>query len=208
MARSRQARCPPARLAKGTRACLCGAIVTGAENTRRGRRGPGGASQERSFPAAGTERGRGRRALLARAARGPDPATAGGATARRCGSRGAGEGDPPPPRPPPRPPGARARPPRPGLGGFGGAGSRLSERGGGRPVKPGPEPGADGVGAARRAGAARGLRGRGRRRARSGIAPPACGEVSADQARVRCPPGLGRSASSAGAARPAAARNL
>lgn len=101
------------------------------------------------FPGRGRGHGQGKQSPPARAARGPrtgDRAAAGGAATRgfrACNAGGQG---------PATPAGARARrgPHAPGRGGLGGASSLLGERGDGRPVKPGPESGANGVGEARR----------------------------------------------------------
>lgn len=99
MARPRPARCPPARLAKGTRGLF----------VRRDRYwgGKHAAGEERALARAGRAgrakivpsrpRGRGAGGGGGRCWRGARRVGRAAAAARRCGARGAGEGDPPPP---------------------------------------------------------------------------------------------------------------
>lgn len=167
MARSRPAldALPPARQ-RASEAYLCGTIFTGAENTRRGRSGSRRGEPGMFLPDRGerTRAGEGAPAGAGPGARGP-----GGEAARGARTRGAGA------------PGPAA--PAPGRGGLSGASSLLRERGGGgggRAAKRGPEPRADGVGAARRPREElqppRWLRGRAPpARPRSGLSLPACG---------------------------------
>lgn len=181
-------------------ACLCGAIVPGAENTRRGGGALARAGRGESGPAL-PGRGRGRRALPARGA--------GGRTRQlRAGRRRDGAGCAEPGKGTRHPSGARARPPAPGSA---------------APVAPAPCSASVATGGPQNPGRNRARTGSGRRKnlerpagsEGASAAGPARGSHTRPaarcpgyQARVGCPSGLGGRASSEGAARPAAAGNL
>lgn len=197
MARSRSAlhALPPVRQ-RANEAYLCGTIFTGAENTRRGRSGNRRGGPGMFLPDRGERTRAGERAPAG--AGSGARAVPGGEAARGFQTRGAGAPGPATPA------GARARrgPHAPGRGGLRGASSLLRERGGGRAANPGPEPGADGVGAARRPrqeleqpGWLRGRAPLGR--PCSGISHPACGRgVPLARPLRKSPSGLGGNASS------------